>query len=262
MGVKMVMASGGFFLSSLLAGGRKRAGERSYRVLTGPLTGALIACAAGERPSMPLGTYEPHVTAEIERDVAVGDTVFDVGAHVGYLTLVASRRVGPNGRVIAMEADARNARLLRSNIAANHADNVTVVESAVSDEVGTVTFASFSSYSSVGHIQHGDEPDDATLASVPALTIDHLVFEKGFSPPQLIKIDVEGAELLVLRGATQVLKAYSPTVIVEVRRGLTMEPIVSLMGSLRYFGVELKSAGGNADHGVIDMVFKKDHETS
>lgn len=211
---------------------------------------------------MALGTYEPHVSAAFRQELRPGDCVIDIGAHVGYLTLLASRCVGPSGQVVAIEASSRNARLLRENVARNNAGNVTVMECAISDEVGTVTFASFDTYSSVGHIQSGDEPDDATLESVPSATIDHLVTQNAVHEPKLIKIDVEGAEFQVIQGAVQVLESCSPTVIVEVRRGTTMESVTSLMNSMRYMGVELRSTGGMADDGVIDMAFTKRHAAS
>lgn len=150
------------------------------------------------------GTYEPEQTALFARWLAPGDTLLDVGAHVGYYTLVSSGLVGAGGRVYAFEPNPRNVRFLRRHVEANAAANVQVVESAVSDRAGTVRF-DFGSGSGTGHIA------EAGTLEVRATRVDDFVREQGISPGAM-KIDVEGAEVRVLRGALETLRRSRPVV--------------------------------------------------
>ena len=126
--------------------------------------------------------------------IAPGDCVLDIGANAGYYTLLASRSVGPMGRVFAFEPLPLNLQFLREHIRLNGLVNVTVVRKAVSDRQGTARFAA------------GQSPLMGRLSSqgemeIETVTIDGLV-EGGVVPgPQALKIDVEGAEESVLAGA-------------------------------------------------------------
>jgi precorrin-6B methylase 2 len=80
--------------------------------------------------------YEPMTTLAFHTLVQPGDRVVDVGAHVGYFTLLAARLCGPNGRVFAFEPHPDNFRLLERNIRENGAENVTAVRKAVADRAG------------------------------------------------------------------------------------------------------------------------------
>ena len=136
----------------------------------------------------------------LTEQLRVGDTFVDVGANIGTLTLAASRLVGPEGRVFAIEAHPRTVRYLRGNVRLNDARNVTVLHAAVGDHVGIVKFSNRRS------------DDQNSIASsgidVPLATLDSMVI--GLLPPdsriRLLKIDVEGFELFALRGAQQVLE--------------------------------------------------------
>jgi len=98
-----------------------------------------------------LGSYECGKRKAFERVVERGTVVFDIGAHVGFYTLLAAALVGPQGTVIAFEPLPRNLRYLRSHIALNRVANVSVVEAAVADTGGTACFEEGSGHS-VGHI--------------------------------------------------------------------------------------------------------------
>src|SRR5712692_81229 len=88
-----------------------------------------------------LSTYEREQTALFRRAVRPGDVVFDIGAHAGYYTLLASALVGPTGKVFAFEPDTRNYRMLEKQIAINRCSNVVLSSSAVSDSNGVAQFA-------------------------------------------------------------------------------------------------------------------------
>lgn len=150
------------------------------------------------------GTYEPEQTAAFERWISPGDTLLDVGAHVGYYTLLSSLLVGPGGAVHAFEPDPRNFRFLGKHVAANGLGNVQVVEAAVSDRAGTARFE-FGSGSGTGHIA------DAGGIEVRTTRVDDFVAERGISP-SAFKVDVEGAEVRVLEGAAGTIRRCLPVI--------------------------------------------------
>jgi FkbM family methyltransferase len=124
--------------------------------------------------------------------VREGDCLWDVGAHKGFVTLAASRMVGPSGQVMAVEPAATNLRFLRRHIEWNPVENVTVIPVALSDAPGE---AAFGGRGDSIAFRLGEGPE-----TVPMRTIEGLVSEGGLRPPSVLKLDVEGAEVAVLRG--------------------------------------------------------------
>lgn len=208
-------------------------GSTIVPVLAGPLRGCTLVMPALERPSYLLGTYERRVVEAIRAAVPAGGVAYDVGAHIGYHTLVMARAAGAGGTIIAFEPDARNRRCLIQNLQANGAGHVVVDGRALSGAGGEQIFASYG-YSSVGHLFHGQTQPDARLARVTTTTLDALVFEERLPRPALVKLDVEGAEADVIGGAERVLAEVRPTLIVEARPGLTVAPIVAILKRHRY----------------------------
>jgi FkbM family methyltransferase len=158
-----------------------------------------------------------------------GDTAFDVGAHSGFFSVLMANLVGPNGQVVSFEPHDGNAKRLRANLTLNDLTNVLLVEKAVTDHSGEVTFYSHQSNDG-GHaiwdigVYTGHQGQDGIENSsqprrtmVPATTLDSEWLAIGASTPRLIKIDVEGAEFNVLRGARNLLASgLIPFVIVEL----------------------------------------------
>lgn len=124
-----------------------------------------------------------------------GALVFDFGAHQGVVALIAAGRVGPSGRVVAVEADPHNAQMAKTNMRLNAADNVTVVQAAVAERPGTVRFHAGLN----GRVQ---EARGGTV-EVPAVTIDEMA--RRYGTPDVVLLDVEGHEVKALRGATGTL---------------------------------------------------------
>jgi FkbM family methyltransferase len=155
------------------------------------------------------GAYEPHLTAVFERYCRPGMTVVDVGANIGYYSLLASRLVGPSGRVIAIEPNSENCRLLLTSLAEAEAKNVDLLPVACSREIGWAYFSSH--FGSNG----GFIPDDDLVhrpgTVVPVFPLDALVRGKV----DFLKLDVEGAEALVVAGAREVLSTSRPVVTTE-----------------------------------------------
>jgi FkbM family methyltransferase len=198
-----------------LSGRPTPAGMHRIAVMGGPLRGQSLAVTSLTRASFATGGYQAHVLAAMRAHVRAGDVTYDLGAHVGYFTLVLAGLTGPGGRVFSFEPDPRNLEALRANVQ-DCRTPIVIVPAAVSDAAGQVDFATFE-LSSIGHIADSRTPANGRRVTVPCTTLDHHVYEGGNPPPAFVKIDVEGAETRVLSGARRVLGQARPVVVVEVR---------------------------------------------
>jgi FkbM family methyltransferase len=204
--------------------------------------------------------YEEALTAVLTKHLKPGVTVLDIGAHVGLHTLMFSRRVGPTGQVLAIEPSPANARLLRSHIMWNHCRNVEVIEAAVGDCEDYVSFTfhpdptAYQAFSNSLVYKIGSE-----LETVRMTTIDAICDGRY---PHLIKIDVEGAELLALRGARDTLTRCAPILIVAIHPplmqllGTLPAELVAFLDSCGYQGHHLDGRCA-VDPGFEEVVFKK-----
>jgi FkbM family methyltransferase len=186
-----------------------------------------VVITPGEETSRALfvsGMYEPASMLAMQRFLFPGAVLFDVGANVGVFTLFGSRRVGPTGHVYSFEPSARERATLEKNIALNGCDNITVIASAVSDRAGEATL----------RIAAGRHRGQNTLApsfAYPGVQVEHeervslvvlddLWRTEAVRRPDVLKIDAEGSELHVLRGASSLLREAMPVVIFEINDAL------------------------------------------
>jgi FkbM family methyltransferase len=184
--------------------------EAEVRILSGPLRGRKWVRGAGPDACW-VGTYEIARIRAFAKAVSQGAVVYDVGANVGIYSLVASSRTGVWGRVYAFEPLGRNVRYLRRHIALNNLQNCTIVEEAVCNEEGARRMSASAWGSSMARLS----PEGEIL--VPSTTLDTCIYgEKGLRPPDIMKIDVEGAELEVLEGAKRALTELHPTIFLEI----------------------------------------------
>ncbi|MGD0668954.1 MAG: FkbM family methyltransferase [Bryobacteraceae bacterium] len=166
-------------------------------------------------------TWEPSTTQELLRHVPAGGTFVDVGAHVGWYTLKAAQVVGPKGHVIAVEPNRETLVQLRDNIRASGASAVVVVAPvACSDSETTLTlYATSRANTGESSLSSTNASQDTTIAAsypVRARRLDDIVKEAGAGRVNAIKIDVEGAEFLVLKGAAETLDRDKPIVATEL----------------------------------------------
>lgn len=152
-----------------------------------------------------LPAREPHELALLRGTLQPGDTFVDAGANIGFYSIVASRLVGPSGRVIAVEMMPETAARLRLNVSLNDAANVQVVEAALSDrDGGTVTATSNARKLGQASIAPaGTGPVRDLSVSVRTQRLDTLL--RDVKRVRLMKMDLEGAEALALAGAYGVL---------------------------------------------------------
>ena len=196
-------------------------GRAPLRIASGPAAGMAVSTAHlplnhGQFADIIRGTLEPSVAEALIRTVRPGHVVYDMGANLGYWTLVASRLAGPDGRVVAFEPVPWCAEAVAANIALNDLRQAQVRAEAVSDTTGQARLLV------VGNADHsllaslGSHPNTRDEIAVATVAIDDLVAAGTLPPPDVVKIDTEGAELLVLAGMRKTIAGHAPRIICEV----------------------------------------------
>lgn len=183
----------------------------------GPLGGQSMRVNWALHKTYVFGTYEPGVVKGLEELIRPGWTTIDVGANIGYFTLLMANRVGPQGKVIAFEPLAENFRILQENIKLNGhanvvAENLALMSRTERIELRSATPGAITWVASV----RIDQNSAVESQSVEAVTLDEYVQKNGIAKVDFLKIDVEGAEASVLEGATNVLNRDQPTLLIEM----------------------------------------------
>ncbi len=180
------------------------------------------------------GTWEPHLSAWIRRRLKTGDTFVDVGANIGYYTMLASQRVGPTGRVVAIEPSPRFLPHLRAAVQLNQADNVRTVSYAVAAEPGQVEM----------YMADPGNPGGTSMVKprlvhasfhTSAMPLAAIVTPAEIRSARLIKIDVEGAEAAAVQSLSPLLDLLRPDaeLIIEVtprtlaKQGLDVQDVIT-----------------------------------
>lgn len=166
-----------------------------------------------------LGTYEPELAEAARVFLEPGMTVYDVGANIGYVSLLLAHHVRPNGKVFAFEALPANVERIRRNVALNALENrITLIEAAVAERGGEITFFVHESVGmgkAAGSAGRCEEQYQAQI-KVPALSLDEFVYEQGNPPPDAVKMDIEGGEVLALPGMKRILSEHHPLLFLEL----------------------------------------------
>lgn len=217
----------------------------AYPVLTGPLKGMRIQIGSMSGPGRGASVYvnqvEPDQTARFVQAVRPGALVFDIGANVGYYSLLASRLVGVSGRVVAVEPAIRNLSFLHLHRELNGLKNLSILASACSHEQALLGFEQGENFA-LGRVSDG--ASKVTTSDFAAtVTIDSLTRQCA-AQPAVIKIDVEGAEYDVLRGAKDTICATRPTIFLSVHSNQLRNDCLSLLHSFDY---EVDPIGGSLD---------------
>ena len=201
-------------LARLLRGVLNRAapgGLSVVQVAAGGLQGAWVLLDMQMEKDYWLGTYEPELQQAVRDWVRPGQVIYDVGANVGYVALLLGRAAGPGGQVFAFEPLPANLDRIRRNLELNHKDAafapITVVAGAVVNQPGPVRFLTHASGAmgkAAGSAGRTEEHYQAEIEA-PGITLDDFVFGQGQPCPQVIKMDIEGGEVLALQGMLRLL---------------------------------------------------------
>jgi len=168
-----------------------------------------------QRTILITGSWEEHQAAWLRGTLRPGNVYIDVGANVGYFALVASQRVGREGKVIAIEPGSHTADVLELN-ARRNSYPISLERCACVDRENQPPMMLFrpvdSGQASLAAGAAGSEKGE----SVPTKTLDQIVREHGLTRVDVIKIDVEGAEHLVIQGAVETLNRFHPQLMIEI----------------------------------------------
>jgi FkbM family methyltransferase len=229
--------------------------QMRYRRLDSPcpipwLEGLQVVISPGEQISQAVyvsGLYEPCTASVLRRILGPGMTFVDVGANVGLFSMLASRWVGPTGRVFSFEPSRREYDRLRDHVDRNALTNVESFRAAACDVDGTVVLhVADARHSGLNTLQPTFMYDDVREASqerVPAVRIDSVLMTRPDLRVDVMKIDVEGAEAAVLAGASRILTRDKPALILEVT---TPEAAAAFEGSLTSLGYAFLAIDGDA----------------
>jgi len=190
------------------------------------------------------GAYEPHVRRTLSALLRPGDVFVDVGAHVGFFSVLASSLVESSGKVYAFEANPDLVQKLKDNATAY--PWLTVVSQAVWSESGPVSFSDPRQPEETGWGKLTAVRNEGHVVTVQATSLDDWHKSVEFTPIRAVKVDAEGSEEFVLRGARQLLAAVRPFLIVELNDELLQEAggsSMKLVSELRDKGYRIFSMG-------------------
>jgi len=153
------------------------------------------------------GSFEAFESDLIRALLGSGDCAVDVGANIGVHTIAMSKACGPTGRILAIEPDPSNRRLLRRNLRTNRCDNVEIIAAAASAVTGSLLL--FKSLNNMGDHRVYDSGEGRVKVAVPAVRLDGIMASRNFRP-RLVKMDVQGWEPQALEGALPALTGPGP----------------------------------------------------
>lgn len=203
----------------------------------------------------------------LEMILKPGVRIFDIGANIGYYAIMESKKIGEDGHILAIEPSPSNVKLLKRNLELNAVTHITVREGAVSDTVGTKQFhlAHQSNLNTFHNSGSGVEHLNGESIDVQTYALPQLVDEYG--APDLIRMDVEGHEVAILRGLVETLKAGTakPQVIFETHLSRyhgdnAFAPVLRELFDLGYT-VPLAASSWEAGSKIVDSKGYKAIET-
>jgi FkbM family methyltransferase len=220
-----------------------------HRMTAGPLEGCELLLApslAAAWREMISGAYEPFMLQSIKEHLDLkGAVVWDVGAHIGFHSLCFASEVGEHGAVVSFEPTAASHERLQKNIDRNQSlkGRIRAFNMALSDKRGTLSFVysdgvdirnTASHFCDVIPPSEDSEYEDFKTTTVPTDSVDDLIQTENLPPPDVLKIDVEGAEFLVLQGARKTLGKKRPHLLMEVHNISMMFETQRLLHELNY----------------------------
>jgi FkbM family methyltransferase len=189
--------------------------KRVFRVQSG--AGAGLKLRFPQNHDFITGTTELPVQREIASRLRLGDAFYDIGANIGFFSLIAGRQVGNTGSVCAFEPNPQNVAVVRENAQFNRLNNLRVFDVAIGRESRTDELL-LSDWDGGGALA-GAVVKPTTLVGrtkVQVRSLDDFITEEQLPPPTFVKIDVEGAELEVIQGMVATIARCAPTLLYEI----------------------------------------------
>lgn len=209
-------------LSRWVRGSLNRAapeGLSEIEIAGGSLAGLHMALDLHKEKAYWLGTYEVDLQAAIADLVKPGMTAFDVGANIGYITLMLARTAGEMGKIFAFEALPANFERLKQHVQMNDmGDQITTMPFAVVDGVKQIDFWLGPS-GAMGKADGSAGRKDVAYTesvSVEGISLDSFVYEQNNPLPQVVKMDIEGGEVMALPGMRRILEEAHPIMLLEL----------------------------------------------
>ena len=183
------------------------------RIITipfGPLSKFKWVCNQDHQFWMPLGVYEKETTHWLMNKIKPGNVFFDIGSNAGYFSLLGSKCVGELGKVISFEPIKSNCNTIKAHLVANKLNNVIIENLAVSKDTGKCSFKIENNNANT-HMEsitlNHQVSNHISTIEVGTICLDDYITSTGIAP-DVIKVDVEGAEKLVLEGSAKFLKDF------------------------------------------------------
>ena len=190
------------------------------------------------------GIYDPNLIVTVNTLLHKGGTFIDVGANMGYFSLLASKVVGEDGRILAIEPSSRDFTRLVDNVNINHLSNINPYRLAISDKKGTtklsVACEERSSLNTLGTSFGFKGIEKVAIEDVETDTIDAIVEKEGIKSVDVLKIDIEGSEMVALQGAKNTIEKYRPVILLGTNEGalsacgVDIKDLKALLKELRY----------------------------
>lgn len=203
------------------------------------------------------GLWEPEVSEVVESIVKPGMTVIDVGADIGYYTLLLARLVGPSGKVLAFEPIPAAKAYLDFNVELNHLDAVQTFPVALFDKSGE---ALLEDPLRASRINPGKKTAAGNDIAVSLVVLDESWPTYGIERVDFVKIDVEGAELNVLKGMEHTLRMFHPHILVEIHAsplgnfGFTPSDLMDFLGAYAYHITPVDAPGLDFAEGNVTVI--------
>ncbi len=173
------------------------------------------------------GKYVKRDTDVLTENVKKGETVYDIGAHVGYFSVLCSDIVGKQGRVYSFEPLPMNLLFLRKHIKINNCENIKVFKTCISDSISEEFFDNTQG-SATGHLS----PEGKLKVSVN--TLDNLLNNGDIKPPDFIKINAEGAEQSILIGGMNCISKYKPKLLITFHTEELKDNCINILSRYGY----------------------------
>jgi FkbM family methyltransferase len=230
--------------------------ETEVSILIGKLRGKKWIVGSGI-PAQWIGYYESGQGILFAKACKDGGVVYDIGAHVGYYSLLAASSVGSSGSVYAFEPLPRNIAFLEQHKQLNNMNSINIFQVAVSDKFGEANF-DIGTSNFQGALTEGKDTDKLIVKTIK---LDDFVSENGLKPPDVMKIDVEGAEEQVLIGAESLLISCKPIIFLSLHEHLNPGVTRKCLDFLEAIGYSVDEIENESHAEVVARHGKRSNES-